>query len=473
MTVDAWTRTPAYTVSNTGPYAVTHPYRLGAIRVSVMLDTGLLALAPTEFTVTPEQSDDEGNVFLSPAAVATHAGRQLIIDRVTPDEQGWLGVQGEREAGLEAQLDRIVQANQELRMRGEGALRIRGVLDAFDWADGTVPLREGSRVRSGPTAAQIEAAETFATQAAAARDAAAASAAEALQRELSMLRDRGDWGAGIFYSASDIFTWDGRAYITQTAHFATTVAADQAAGRIRVFVEKGAPGPGSGDMLNAENLSGLANVAQARTNLGLGALAVKALAAFGDIDPVAVITALETLAANKTVENALPTAKAVADYVDAATPKRELLGPFSTLSGNSVDVSDLPSWPTRVNVHLDNIGLTSTTILVLRIGPAAGTEATGYTGSCAAYFGNATAHSDISTGFGLRPYAGGSVNGAFRLTKLAGNKWHHSSNLIRNGAGGGGDGSGEKTIAGPLARLRLLLSAGNYTGGQFWVECLQ
>jgi hypothetical protein len=315
MTVEAWSVTPEYTVAGIGPYAITHPYAQDAIRAFVVISGVRTALTVADFTVTPLESATTGNLFLTATAAATHAGRKLIIDRITPDEQGWLGVQGEREAGLEVQLDRIVQAVQELRAGAAGALRIRGLLAPMEWADGTVPVRDGARVVSGPTVTEIASAQARATEAAASALAAAASAAAALAKENSMLRDRGAWAGGIFYSPSDIFTFGGAAYITQTGHFATTVAADLAANRIRIFADRGAAGSGSGDMLKSENLSGLTNVPLARTNLALGALATKALAAFADLDPAAIITDVETLATNK-VANAVPVAKAVTDYVD-------------------------------------------------------------------------------------------------------------------------------------------------------------
>lgn len=319
MTVEAWSITPPYTIGGTGPYTITHPYVAGAIRAYVQLNTGRLLLNGSEFAVSPEASDTTGNLTLSPTLAVTYAGQLLIIDRVTPDEQGWLAVLGEREAGLASQLDRMVQANQELRVQGAGALRVRGQLDAFDWAEGTVPIIESGKPKSGPTAAAIAAAQTRATEAAASAAAAAASAAQALAKENSMLRDRGAWATLTLYSPSDIFTSNGTSYITQTAHIASSIAADLTAGRIRVFAAKGDAGPGSGDMLKTENLSGLTNVPQARTNLGLQALATKSLAAFADIDPAAVITDVEGLAANK-IANALPVAKAVTDYVDALVP---------------------------------------------------------------------------------------------------------------------------------------------------------
>lgn len=324
MTVEAWSITPPYTISGTGPYAINHPYVQGAIRVYVRLATGLLALTTTEYAVSPGESDTTGNVTLSPTVATTYAGLPLIIDRVTPDEQGWLAVLGEREAGLAAQLDRTTQSIQELRATGAGALRVRGELEPFDWAEGTVPILQGGKPASGPTASAIANAQTRATEAAASAAAAAASAAEALAKQNSMLRDRGAWATGILYSPSDIFTGTaanaGTSYITQVAHIATTIAADLAAGRIRVFAAKGDAGPGTGDMLKAENLSGLTSVPTARNNLGLGALATKAQAAFADIDPAAVITDIETLAANK-VNNAFATAKAVTDYIDPQLPR--------------------------------------------------------------------------------------------------------------------------------------------------------
>lgn len=319
MTVEAWSITPPYTIGGTGPYTITHPYVEGAIRAYVRLDTGLLALSASDFAVSPSESETTGNLTLSPTAATTHAGRPLIIDRVTPDEQGWLAVLGEREAGLASQLDRMVQATQELRVQSAGALRIRGELDAFDWEEGTIPILEDGKVRSGPTADAIAAAQANAIAADQARIAAQAARDEAITKENSMLRDRGAWASLTLYSPSDIFTSNGTSYITQVAHIASSIAADLAANRIRVFAAKGDAGPGSGDMLKSENLSGLTNVPQARTNLGLQALATKSLAAFADIDPAAVITDVEGLAANK-IANALPVAKAVTDYVDAFVP---------------------------------------------------------------------------------------------------------------------------------------------------------
>lgn len=366
MSVEAWTVTPEYTITGTGPYAITHPYTAGAIRAYVRLDTGLLALNISEFAVDPEASGIEGNLTLTPTAASAHAGRTLIIDRVTPDEQGWLAVLGEREAGLAAQLDRMVQADQELRARGAGALRIRGELDAFDWAEGTVPILEGGKVRSGPSATAIAAAQAHAEDAEDFAAAAAASAAEAQSRELSMLRDRGNWATALLYTPSDIVTINGSAYICIAAHLAGVFATDLAAGRWRLFAAKGDAGAGTGDMLKTENLSGLTNYPQARTNLGLQAMATKASVAFADMAAAAVRLASEGLASP--TDSELATAAWVKALMDAmALPPEPLASWTWSTNVASIPLIDLAGWDSVLVTGA--LGLTGSNSAKLQVSP--------------------------------------------------------------------------------------------------------
>lgn len=460
MSVEAWNPTPEYTISGTGPYAITHPYAEGAIRAAIRLDTGLLVLN-TGYSVSPLSSDIQGNLTLSPTVATEHAGRKLIIDRVTPDEQGWLAVLGEREAGLAAQLDRMVQATQETRAGLAGALKIRGVLDAFDWPDGTVPLRDGSRVIGGPTAAQIAAAQDRATEAAASAAAAAASAAEALARELSMFRDRGVWANGVFYSPSDHYDYDGEWYIVQTPHFATTVNDDVTAGRVRKIVRRGAPGAGTGDVLVANAGSEYSAVqATFRANIGLGALAIKSLAAFADLDPAAIITAVETLAANKTVENALPTAKAVADYVDALLQSDDS-GALATTSGTTSDYNLIPAGVKRVKTHFNGVSQSGTNQMLLRIGPSGGVETAGYIGAGELSGGE----SGNATGFLIRMDANArKLYGTGTLARIPGTNswtWSFTGATETGGIMSSAKSGGFKTITGDLARIQLRPDGGN------------
>lgn len=318
MTVEAWSLTPEYTIAGTGPYTITHPYATDAIRAQVMTDAGLVTLGGSEFSVSPTAADIEGDLTLSITAATAYAGLPLIIDRVTPDEQGWLAVQGDRESGMEAQLDRIVQAIQELRLGGNGAVRIRGVLDAFDWQDGTVPLLDGNRVISGPTAAEIAAAQAHAETASAGAEEAAASAAAALAKQNSMLLWRGTWAVSVAYTPSNIVFSSGSAYICVVAHTSGVFATDLGAGKWALFAQQGSAGAGTGNMLNSENLSGLTDKPLAWTTLGGGAIGKLASIAFSNLAAAAVRTGVETIAANKTADNELATVKAVADYADAA-----------------------------------------------------------------------------------------------------------------------------------------------------------
>ncbi len=347
MTVEAWARTPEYTIAGTGPYTIDHPYVADAICASVRLvDGSLVALSIADFGVAPLASPVTGNLTLTPAAAATHAGRKLVIDRVTPDEQGWQAVLGEREAGLMAQLDRMTQSIQEVRAEVLGAARIRGEFGPFDWADGTVPIRDGARIRSGPSATAIEAAASWAAEAAQSAQDAAASAAEALAKQNSMLRRRGPWVTATAYAPSDIVVVSGSAYICLVPHTsAAAFATDLDAGRWEDFVAKGDAGAGTGDMLKTENLSGLANVGIARSNLGLAAMSTKANVAFADLAAAMVRTGTETIALDETDEDELPTVKAVAQFV------RGLILPAAPIASwdwstnvNTIPLINLAGW---------------------------------------------------------------------------------------------------------------------------------
>lgn len=173
MTVELWTRAPVYTVAGIGPYAIPHPYTQGAIRAFVVVDGARVALTDISFSLTPTISDATGDLYLTPTAATTHAGRSLIIDRLTADEQGWVGILGDREKGMEAQLDRQTQAIQEVRAEVAGALRTRNPLGPFIWLEGTVPILIDGEPTSGPTATDVAGAQPAAVAAAASAAAAA------------------------------------------------------------------------------------------------------------------------------------------------------------------------------------------------------------------------------------------------------------------------------------------------------------
>ncbi|HMO70078.1 MAG TPA: hypothetical protein PKC84_00255, partial [Paracoccaceae bacterium] len=124
MTVDAFTPAGPQLIDGTGPYDVPHPYDAGSLRLSVLSGTGITELDPADWSVAPGVSQDAGTVTLSAPAAALHAGATLLIDRETPEEQGWAGVGGGRERGLEAQLDRVTMRVQELSIGVSRSLRL-------------------------------------------------------------------------------------------------------------------------------------------------------------------------------------------------------------------------------------------------------------------------------------------------------------------------------------------------------------
>lgn len=356
MTIDPWTQAPEYTISGIGPYAIPHPYRQGAIVAAVRTDAGLVALSGTEFTVTPLATDTDGDLYLSPTAAATHAGRKLVIDRATPDEQGWIAVLGEREAGLAIQLDYIVQAVQEVRAMAAGAIRIRGLLSSFDWPDGTVPMRDGDQVVPGPTVAQILEAADFAATAAAAALAAAASAAAALAKENSMLRARGTWaGPGTDYTPSDIArngTIQYRCLVphTSSAAFAT----DFGLGRWEIWLQDGAPGVGSGNMLGENNLSELTDKPLAWATLGGGAVGKVNKLTFALIDTPAVRIAAGGFDALSDIQLATPAW--VQAFLNARSFGRDQVWQDVTASRTlGTDYQNTTDRPIKVRVYTTNV----------------------------------------------------------------------------------------------------------------------
>ncbi|WP_226783197.1 hypothetical protein, partial [Oceaniglobus trochenteri] len=145
MTVETFVATPLYTISSLGPYAIPHEYASETeFRVSVLLGTSRQEL--TGWSVTPSGPAAAGDLYLSLTDAAVHAGRQLVIERATRVEQGWEGLLGNREKGLERQVDRNVMAIQDL---GRLFDRVPLLPNGFDRADPTFPVPVEGRALIG------------------------------------------------------------------------------------------------------------------------------------------------------------------------------------------------------------------------------------------------------------------------------------------------------------------------------------
>lgn len=177
MTTEAYTPAAPALVQGVGPYAIPHAYTPGSIRAAVQVGAELVELSPADFTVTPEASDSAGQLMLAPATAALYAGRLLFRRRATAVQQGWQGVLGNREKGLERQLDILAQGLQEYVDVAARSLRAPIPMPEFVPAPGRALIFDAHlRPVMGPNAADIAAAAPAAAAAVAAADRAEAAA---------------------------------------------------------------------------------------------------------------------------------------------------------------------------------------------------------------------------------------------------------------------------------------------------------
>lgn len=165
MTIEVFEPTPLYLIKGTGPYAILHPYDRGAIVASIVTTRQVIPLDLDDYTMTPEAGAARGDLFLSDIAAALHDGQRLLIERLTTDEQGWQGLLGERERGLERQMDIHTMAIQEVRRQAGLSLKSVTPLPPIVPENGRVLMFDDEAIVGGPTARQIEEAENYAGQA--------------------------------------------------------------------------------------------------------------------------------------------------------------------------------------------------------------------------------------------------------------------------------------------------------------------
>ena len=137
----------------------------------------------------------------------------------------------------------------------------------------------------------------------------------------------------------------------------------------------------------------------------------------------------------------------------------------ATTSGTAIDYASIPSGVRSLKIHLQGVGFSAGNNLLIRIGPSAGIEETGYIS------GSAYAGSEVASTVGYIVSSGVHF-GTLLLLKVPGaNRWTISGNLSGNSSGNVLNVGGTKEIAGALSSIRLLgASGGTFNAGAVTFE---
>jgi hypothetical protein len=139
----------------------------------------------------------------------------------------------------------------------------------------------------------------------------------------------------------------------------------------------------------------------------------------------------------------------------------------TTTSGNTKSFTGIPTWVNRVTVMLNGVSTFAGSDIYIRIGPVAGVETTGY--DSAVSYGSSSVNVTSSTTFSFLVPGGGSgatyvFNGHAILTRVSGNIWVMSSNIVSTGTNSYYVASSTKTLAGALSVLSVI-TAGIFDAG--------
>lgn len=302
---------------------------------------------------------------------------------------------------------------------------------------------------------------------------------------------KGAWVTATSYIKNDLVKTAGNVYICLISHTSSAAfSTDLTALRWELMVTKGDSGAGTGDLVSTNNLSDLSNAATARSNLGLGTVAIEntvpvakggtgavdatnarsnlglgSLATLSSITTTQIaaatlVTASETIAANNN-DTTIPTSAAVKAYADGLAGSGE--GGPTTASGTSVSFSSIPSTARKITIFLNGLSVSGTDDVLVQIGTGGTAETTGYEGQ-GGRFNNAAAISTgpITNGFflGIQNAANGLV-GRVTLEKEPGSNAWHASSTVANQASGFTLNAGRKSLSGVLDMFRVIPNGAN------------
>lgn len=132
----------------------------------------------------------------------------------------------------------------------------------------------------------------------------------------------------------------------------------------------------------------------------------------------------------------------------------------ASTSGTSIDFTGIPSWVKRVTVLMNDVSLTGTDYLIIRLGTASGILSTASYFSMSSAITTASAASAVNftTAFGIQSAtASNSLNGQFIISNITGNTWVLSGTYTQNTSAMGFS-TGRVTVPSVLTQLRITAS---------------
>lgn len=134
--------------------------------------------------------------------------------------------------------------------------------------------------------------------------------------------------------------------------------------------------------------------------------------------------------------------------------------PVASTSGASIDFTGIGSSAKKVFVGLSGVSTNGTSVIILQLGTSSGVEATGYGGGA----GSGATFANYTTGFGISDaqIAAAVFHGGFTLHLIdsSTNTWACTNSNSRSDSANVSVGSGSKSLAAVLDRVRLTTVGG-------------
>lgn len=138
----------------------------------------------------------------------------------------------------------------------------------------------------------------------------------------------------------------------------------------------------------------------------------------------------------------------------------------ASTSGVSVNFTGIPSWVKRVTVMVSGVSTIGTSVVQIRLGTSAGIVSTGYTATVI-YSTSSGSFLQSTVGFPLAPNAASGATALLRgsvvITKITGNTWVASGNILSSLSGVTAVLAGDVTLSGDLDRVSVVTTDGLQT----------